>query len=641
MKRSILTLSLFLFIATTPESKASNTDADEALWSHLQRRSGIWYKQYIKENGVAVNTAHWKTPIERAFIRLANASGHKPFNVEYVIINNKRFNASAFPGGQFIIHLGALQEMEGKARKDIKADGTEGEKRGIDWYRERMIAPLLAHELSHYYNRHTFFAIKRYWSYTGKQSDEISMDMIKYSQENELDADLTGYLILKRAGYNPDSMIDLLNFLNDLSQRQKGISAYYFSSHPSPHTRLAALDHKGKGLHAWASLMERTFDDIQFGKNLKPAIETLEDALKKYPDNVHLLKAHAVALHKLWLSTVPLRNQRLKAIIGLPAFRDDMVFRKRRARGVSIGNRRYYNRALKAYREAIDRALDPEFQSNFGVLLCYSSDTGEKKRGAELAFKAAKKQPTTSTLSNLALVEFIAGEQNKSIKLLSGMARVIDENYTKKLAKSATDAKTSKQIHGLRDYIRKCQIIDREYVYTDFTPILNLALAMHYAGESATAKAIAHDYLQRYDSRSAWAKHLSRITGVKMPEAEKSAKPLFINGIKVGDSIKKVLETWKNPSKIVSDITEREFWYYEKTGMYLMVEMGQVHQMIITSSRSPKVGDKFGVGTSRLHVEKILGKHKSQSGLYYLYGEDQGIVIRYVLGIADKIIIMR
>lgn len=641
MKRYTLTLCLFLFISTAPESKANNTDADEALWSHLQRRSGIWYKQYIKENGGAVNPGHWKTPIERAFIRLANASGHKPFNAEYGIINNKRFNASAFPGGQFIIHLGALQAMEEKAGRGMKADGTQGKKRGIDWYRERVLAPLLAHELSHYYNRHTFFAIQRYWSYKGKQSDEISMDMIKYSQENELDADITGYLILKRAGYDPDSMIDLLNFLNDLAQKQKGISAYYFSSHPSPHSRLAALDHKEKSLHQWASAIERTFDDIQFGRNLKPAIETLEDALKKYPDNVHLLKAHAVALHKLWLSTVPLKNQRLKAIIGLPAFRDDMVFQKRRARGVSIGNRRYYNRALKAYSKAIGRAPDPEFQSNFGALLCYSSDGDEKKRGIELAFKAAKKQPTTPTLSNLTLVEFITGEQNESIKLLSEMAKVIDEDYTKKLAESATDAKTIQQISGLRDYIRKCQIIDREYVYTDFTPILNLALAMHYSGDSARAKAIAHDYLQRYDSRSSWAKHLSRITGVKISEAKKSAKSLFIKGIKVGDSIKKVLEVWRDPSKIVSDITGREHWFYEKTEMYLMVEMGQVNQIIITSSKSPKVGGKFGVGASRLWIEGILGKHKSQSGLYYLYGEDQGIAIRYVLGIADKIVILR
>ena len=183
-------------------------------------------------------------------------------------------------------------------------------------------------------------------------------------------------------------------------------------------------------------------------------------------------------------------------------------------------------------------------------------------------------------------------------------------------------------------------MIDKEYVYTDFTPILNLALAMHYSGDSERARAIAHDYFQRYDSRSFWAKYLSHITGVKIPEENKSTKPLFVNGIKLGDSIDKVLKTWNDPSKVVNDETGREYWYYERMEIYLMMEMGQVHQLIITSSRSPKVGDEFGVGTSRLNIERILGKHKSQSGLYFMYGEDRGTAIRYVLGVADKIIIL-
>ncbi len=642
MKRFIhLLVIISLALGTSLQAKTDM--ADEQLWQHLLRRSDTWYMQFIQQSGGPVSPAEWKDPLDSAFIKLSAKSGHAPFNIQYCILKNDAFNAMALPGGQFFIFSGTLRELNEWAWKACEADGEEGRPRGIDYYRERAVAPLIAHEMAHYYNRHQFQSIRKMWAQEGKNMDSVAINMLEYSREHEFVADMTGCLLLKQAGYDTASMVNLLTFLNDLTQKnlEKGVSiANYLSSHPSGHARLANLEGGDKAFHAWAAGMEQAFENIQFGRNLNESIATIEKSLQKYPDNIYFLKAIAVGRHKLWLSTVGLKDQKLKAVIGLPGFRDNMVISARTTRGSGTpGNKIYYTNAIAAYEKVISQAFDPEFQSNYATLLCYSIEDVDAKKALKLAAEAAKSMQTFGTLSNFALVCYMNNINEDARKLYLTMAIAIDDNYTKMLGMSRSDPKVAMDVMALQDYMTKCQLIDKSFVRTDFTPLLNLALLSQYSGETEKAKNLAEEYLKKYESRSVWAKYLASATGMRIADYSKNAKQYFVNGIKPGDSIKTVLAKWKKPDSIGNE-GGMEYWYYSSSDISLMIETGFVSQISLISKKSPAIGNKFGIGSSKQSIDALLGEPTSQAGLYYFYGEARNVAVQYMLGVATNIVLL-
>ncbi len=643
----IIRILFILFIITQflpAQSIFAADEEDAVLWEHLQRRSEVWYTQYQSQNGGEIPAGDWKEPIDKAFIRISKASGNKPFNLVYTIVNNNSFNACALPGGQFIIHSEVLKVFDTWASAAMKKNGAAGKLRGIQYYRERLLAPLLAHELAHYYNRHSFNDIKKYWSLMGKSRDEFSIKMAEHSKSNEFDADMTGYMFLKNAGYDPYSMIDLLSYLNNLMQKFKknsNLNINYFSSHPTAHERIAAFNKKGTDFYKWAAKMDMTFENIQFGRNLEAGITFLENSLKMYPGNIHILKAIAAAKYKLWLSTVPIKSQKLRVIIGMPSFRDDMVAKGKTTRGSGIpGNISFYNNAAKAYEIVMNKALDPEFNSSYAVLLSYSSDKNIMKRALEISNKSAKSLSTMITISNLGMVYYLCGEKDNAMAVYKKLAAYIDAEYMKQTGNAVNDPAAG-HIDDLKDYIRKCQLLDKNYVFSDYTPVLNLAILLEDVGNSAEAKGLSDLYISRYDSKSQWAAYLSDRTGVEIPKKIKSSVKYTVDGVKAGDSIKTVLKLWKKPSAIETD-GRYETWTYRQKNVLLVMDGGFVNQIMIISKEAPPVNGKFGVGTPMNQVEEILGQSKGMSGDYYLYGGDGcNAFIKYILGTADKIILVQ
>lgn len=66
------------------------------------------------------------------------------------------------------------------------------------------------------------------------------------------------------------------------------MTSLYFTSHPSPNDRLSRFSSDKQELYSLLATLEKTFDDIQFGKNLDLAKSNLEKALSKFPGNTHL-----------------------------------------------------------------------------------------------------------------------------------------------------------------------------------------------------------------------------------------------------------------------------------------------------------------------------------------------------------------
>jgi beta-barrel assembly-enhancing protease len=155
---------------------------------------------------------------------------------EFHVIAQKDINAFALPGGPMFINVGTIAAAQNEAQ----------------------LAGVMAHEMSHVYEQHSAKAAtstKRTWAEilgaaggilggstlgnlarAGIQFGAGTM-LMKYSREDEAQADEVGAIIMYKAGYNP---MELANFFEILNQ-QGGSPPQFLSDHPSPGNRASAI----------------------------------------------------------------------------------------------------------------------------------------------------------------------------------------------------------------------------------------------------------------------------------------------------------------------------------------------------------------------------------------------------------------
>ena len=167
----------------------------------------------------------------------AHAPGYK-FAYQYRVVNSPAVNAFALPGGFIYVDRGA-----------IEAVSTESELAGI-----------LAHETAHVALRHgTSQATKAYaaeipaallsaWlgsnSSLGSSAVQLTTGFVlnsaflKYSREDETQADILGTQILYDSGYDPRA---LARFFEAMQAKMKSQPIEFFSDHPSPANRVERI----------------------------------------------------------------------------------------------------------------------------------------------------------------------------------------------------------------------------------------------------------------------------------------------------------------------------------------------------------------------------------------------------------------
>jgi Zn-dependent protease with chaperone function len=643
--RSAIAAILFFFLLSPFLAAADPVTVDTELLAYVQRQSAVWYDSYTTQHGV-VEPGDWQEPIESVFLKLANSSGRPGFEINYAVLEDKDFNAACFPGGQFIIHVGALRTLDRIIASQAGTPLARIPPQALKQRRENILAPILAHELGHYYSRHTFAAMKKKWDMEDLKKPNIDLTMIAFSQDNELEADKIGSLLLTQAGYDPDLMLSTLELLNDIQQGQMKEAPdadfnTYFSSHPSPHRRLAAFQGEKQALHAWAAEMENAFSDVQIGRNLAQVLAVIDRGLTVVPSNLYLMNERAVALHKQWLQSVALKDQKLRAIVDSPSFRDEMVFSTRgtRAPGKVIpGDKALYFKAREAYLAIYDKSEDPTFYSNFALLLAYSPDADDEKAAATLARMATDADSTYANASNLAVVLYLVNRKDDAVGLLAGIAADLDTRYTKLFAEEAKNPAVAGTLQSLRDRIKLTQALNESYVADDFTPLLNLALCLAYAGRQDAARQLAADYFARYESTSSWAQYLSATSVAPIPKQVARA-PLPVKGIGVGSSLAQVAEKWGKATNIDTMENGDELWSYDPLKAQVGIKDGSVYSIELDAIESPKIDNRFGVGSTQAEIEKSLGASKRVSNRYFIYEGGQSLGVLYAEKIAQQIIL--
>ncbi|OOG23134.1 peptidase M48 Ste24p [Thioalkalivibrio denitrificans] len=205
---------------------------------------------------------------------------HMPY--DFNVVNANHINAYTFPAGTMACTRGIMVEMEDEAA----------------------LAALLGHETGHVNARHTarrqtrgIFAamVVGGLGIAAAQSDRLAghRDLIyaisavgatallaHYSRENEREADSLGLTYMAQAGHNPQGMVDLMDMLRGLSDRQPNAMETMFATHPMSDERFATARRESHERHADALdrnvRRERYMDNTAALRRIRPAIKELQ-----------------------------------------------------------------------------------------------------------------------------------------------------------------------------------------------------------------------------------------------------------------------------------------------------------------------------------------------------------------------------
>jgi predicted Zn-dependent protease len=171
--------------------------------------------------------------------QLTAKAGGPRYPYTFSVANYRDLNAFALPGGPVWVNRGVLQAARTEAQ----------------------VAGVIAHEIAHIARRHPAQQISKgliangllgllgavLGNAGGARTAQTGAQVLaggylmKFSRDDERDADRAGVDILRRAGWNPRGMLEFMQILREQAGRDPGSVEVFLSSHPSPAERVEQL----------------------------------------------------------------------------------------------------------------------------------------------------------------------------------------------------------------------------------------------------------------------------------------------------------------------------------------------------------------------------------------------------------------
>ncbi|HPD46782.1 MAG TPA: M48 family metallopeptidase [Anaerohalosphaeraceae bacterium] len=225
----IIVCSLFAGCAQNPVTG----DRQLMLLSYDQEQQlGDEYAPEVeKQLGGPIADARIQAYVDSVGQKVARASLTPDRQFRYIAVNSDAVNAVALPGGHIFITRGMLEAMQTEAQ----------------------LAAVLAHETVHVAARHSANAMSRQigidillsaisnrTSETTGAVAQLAADLVslKYSRDDEYEADAYGADYLAKAGYDPQGMVQLMEILQ---AQDSARPIEFFSTHPNPGNRLEKI----------------------------------------------------------------------------------------------------------------------------------------------------------------------------------------------------------------------------------------------------------------------------------------------------------------------------------------------------------------------------------------------------------------
>lgn len=171
--------------------------------------------------------------------RLARRASGPRYPYSFTVANYREINAFALPGGPVWVHRGAIAAAANEAQ----------------------LAAVLAHEIAHISQRHAADQITKSLvanGFIGLLGAMLGNDrsaqaaqtgarilaggyMLKFSRDDEREADRVGATIVRRAGWDQREMIVFMESLRKEQGRDPGSLETFLASHPAPAERAQRL----------------------------------------------------------------------------------------------------------------------------------------------------------------------------------------------------------------------------------------------------------------------------------------------------------------------------------------------------------------------------------------------------------------
>ena len=216
----VLSLSNQEYSKFMKTAKVSTDAANTAMVKRVGQRLANAVETYLKSNGMA--------------------SEVKNFSWEFNLVQNKEANAFCMPGGKIVVYEGLLPYTQNEAS----------------------LAIVLGHEIAHAVAKHSAEQMSKQiknqygtqilgsvLNAAGVSSSTTQLAQIiaqkglqfrslKYSRDNETEADRMGLIFAAMAGYDPNVAV---SFWQRMSQGNNSNQSDMFSDHPSDAKRIAAI----------------------------------------------------------------------------------------------------------------------------------------------------------------------------------------------------------------------------------------------------------------------------------------------------------------------------------------------------------------------------------------------------------------
>ena len=171
--------------------------------------------------------------------QLAARAGGPKYPYGFSVANYRDLNAFALPGGPVWVNRGVLQAAR----------------------TESQLAGVLAHEIAHVARRHAAQQISKgaiangllgllgavLGNAGGARTAQTGAQVLaggylmKFSRDDEREADRVGIEILRRAGWDPRGLPEFMEILRQQAGRDPGSVEVFLSTHPSPAERVQQL----------------------------------------------------------------------------------------------------------------------------------------------------------------------------------------------------------------------------------------------------------------------------------------------------------------------------------------------------------------------------------------------------------------
>ena len=200
-----------------------SSEEEQMLWRRAQEEQDT-----INGSGVLYQDAEIENYLNQIVKKLHTNSISPDISFQIKVVKDPNLNAFAFPNGVIYIHSGILARMDNEAQ----------------------LAALLAHEMAHCTQRHSFRALRSIKDRTQAKTATFrelaqllgitgSIASISgYTRELETEADRVGLDLALKANYDPREVLKLFELLKQEIEIEGIEEPYFFGTHPNVRQRI-------------------------------------------------------------------------------------------------------------------------------------------------------------------------------------------------------------------------------------------------------------------------------------------------------------------------------------------------------------------------------------------------------------------